>query len=599
MNQKPVTDAAQKVLPAGLVPIAVGVTGHRDVYPEHVDVLKDSIRQQLQAFSAAHPQTPMVFLSALAEGADRIAAEVALELGWYLGAVLPFAQQEYEKDFTAKESLDAFRGLLSKACFTWHAPDQSDLAEKLGGNARDFGYRAAGLYIARHSQILMALWDGGSERKTGGTTDVVMTFREGKSELESGLDSISLPDTGIVWHILTPRLQNNVPIPYEEVGACQTLYPEPVKMPSTGELERWETIWQRIDEFNADAEVCYAERGEGVQRSLGYLGADKVAGQDAAADRAAALFAVADAMAIRNQQSWFAYFRQFVGIAAVVVVFEQLYSGVFFKPIWMLATVLIALLGYGLLMVMRKKCVEKNYLDYRALAEACRVQHFWKLAGIERCAAAGFLRGQRDELEWLRQALYTTQLVSGCAVYKPEGNAKNRAQHVTKHWVDDQKKYFTGVAQEGKTGKAELNQQKSAKWSALSRRFFVLAIVIMLTMAALHTYFLFANPAHSALTKLPYMVVAYSLALAAGGLAIGYSENQGHSENARRYRRMGLAMYIAGEKLHALQADSASSHKFSEIDTQEIFKALGHEALAENSDWLILRRDRPANVPIG
>ena len=39
------------------------------------------------------------FVSPLADGADQIAAEVALELGFSLHAVLPFERDDYRRDF--------------------------------------------------------------------------------------------------------------------------------------------------------------------------------------------------------------------------------------------------------------------------------------------------------------------------------------------------------------------------------------------------------------------------------------------------------------------------------------------------------------------
>ncbi len=57
----------------------------------------------------------MRLVSALAEGADRMAAQAALDLGERLEVVLPFAQKEYERDFETAESRQEFRALLGRA----------------------------------------------------------------------------------------------------------------------------------------------------------------------------------------------------------------------------------------------------------------------------------------------------------------------------------------------------------------------------------------------------------------------------------------------------------------------------------------------------
>src|SRR5439155_9689390 len=64
-------------LPA--VPIVLGVVGHRDVRPEDREILKQELKKVFQQFRDEYPHTPLVLLSALAEGADQLAAEAALE----------------------------------------------------------------------------------------------------------------------------------------------------------------------------------------------------------------------------------------------------------------------------------------------------------------------------------------------------------------------------------------------------------------------------------------------------------------------------------------------------------------------------------------
>ena len=63
-------------LPA--VPIVLGLVGHRDLRPGDRDVLKQRLNEIFRQFRDAYPHTPLVLLSALAEGADQLAAEAAL-----------------------------------------------------------------------------------------------------------------------------------------------------------------------------------------------------------------------------------------------------------------------------------------------------------------------------------------------------------------------------------------------------------------------------------------------------------------------------------------------------------------------------------------
>ena len=98
-----------------LIPLVLGVTGHRDLRPEDRDRLKDKVRSVLQDLQTEFARRPLLLLSPLAEGADRLVAEVALELGAELIAPLPLPREEYEKDFETEASRSEFAHQLGQA----------------------------------------------------------------------------------------------------------------------------------------------------------------------------------------------------------------------------------------------------------------------------------------------------------------------------------------------------------------------------------------------------------------------------------------------------------------------------------------------------
>ena len=61
--------------------LTIGVTGHRDIPSEDVTVLKAVIKSQFLDLKATFKDTPLLVLSGLAEGADRLVVEVAHEMG--------------------------------------------------------------------------------------------------------------------------------------------------------------------------------------------------------------------------------------------------------------------------------------------------------------------------------------------------------------------------------------------------------------------------------------------------------------------------------------------------------------------------------------
>src|SRR4051812_36996406 len=85
------------------VDLRIGITGHRWISPEdgHVRRLISEaiieLARNIPDQSLVATATGVTLVSALAEGADRIAAHVALDLGARLEVVLPLHQREYEE----------------------------------------------------------------------------------------------------------------------------------------------------------------------------------------------------------------------------------------------------------------------------------------------------------------------------------------------------------------------------------------------------------------------------------------------------------------------------------------------------------------------
>ncbi len=85
----------------GRVPIMVGATGHRNVDAKDAKLIA-ALKAQCALLRERYEHSPFVILSALAEAADRLVAQIAMEeLSADLIAVLPMPQQEYERDFAA------------------------------------------------------------------------------------------------------------------------------------------------------------------------------------------------------------------------------------------------------------------------------------------------------------------------------------------------------------------------------------------------------------------------------------------------------------------------------------------------------------------
>ena len=97
------------------VPLVIGVTGHRDLRTQDVPLLEREVAAiitRLQRdYIGEDVETPLILISALAEGADRVVARVALALDVRLIAPLPLPVAEYRRDFPGSQALNNVSGL--------------------------------------------------------------------------------------------------------------------------------------------------------------------------------------------------------------------------------------------------------------------------------------------------------------------------------------------------------------------------------------------------------------------------------------------------------------------------------------------------------
>ena len=103
--------------------------------------------------------------TALATGADQIAAVCARSSGYFVRALLPFEPREYRKDFASGEELDSFEQALSAADEIVALPgDRADV---------DNAYVLVGKSLVDTADLVVAIWDGEKGRGPGGTAHVV------------------------------------------------------------------------------------------------------------------------------------------------------------------------------------------------------------------------------------------------------------------------------------------------------------------------------------------------------------------------------------------------------------------------------------------
>lgn len=141
----------------------IGVSGHR-----HFNDLASVTATTMTVLDRLLERAPTAtIISSLAEGADRLVAELVLgHLDATLEVILPMPTDDYLDDFASQNSTQQFHALLRRATSVV-------VVEQLPGDSRPARYERAGRALVDSCDILVALWDGYPSRGQGSTADVI------------------------------------------------------------------------------------------------------------------------------------------------------------------------------------------------------------------------------------------------------------------------------------------------------------------------------------------------------------------------------------------------------------------------------------------
>ena len=569
-----------------LLPIIIGVTGHRDLRSEDIPQLEFKVREIFEELRKNYPHTPLQLLSPLAEGADRLVARVGLEFNVKLIVPLPVPQEEYERDFHTPESKHEFKTLFQQAdtYFELSLAEGNTLDSiRRDPDSRNRQYAQNGKYIASHSQILIALWDGMVTELIGGTSNVVR-FKMGAPDLHTLQEPLDLIDCGPVYHIVTPRKSNLYP--KGEVYSIHKRFP--VDDPDADTV--YTRILERVDQFNEDALSFLENRKAAIKKSR-----DKLLPHDQETNIPPICrsilnhYAIADALAIFNHRKRKRTMTGLFGLGVLAVGF--LTTSHALEASWILLFYLGSfLLAYCWHQLAKGNNYQNKHLDYRILAEGLRVQFFWKMAGIEEDVVKHFLNKQRNELEWIRNAIRSCNIPVTNELDIHQGIEQKTIAYklVREYWVYSQQKFF------------EKNADRDLKKIARQNSQMKLLLTIGFGLAAVVIFYdLFCtisctdkNKIYEDIWSKIMMVLIHVMPMVAAAI-VGYAEKMAVSEQAKQYFRMNNLLKRAVQYLDEYLQEKDF------IKAEKLLLDLGDEILAENGDWLLLHRERPMEVPMG
>jgi hypothetical protein len=555
-----------------VTPLIVGVSGHRDLRPEDLPTLEAAVDECFARLAARYPATGPVVLTGLAIGADELVASRARAAGLPYIAVLPMPREAFADDFAGEEREALERSLAAAAAVIELPYLGAHSAATLRGNvaARAEQYESLAVFLATHSMIVLALWNGKKIEALGGTSRVIDLAVAPASDA----DAPATPRV-YLYHIATPRLS--------DVGATF-----PIAAPALPPDDAVLLALDEIDGWNGQAAALERERDESPGAPF-----------DATLCRRA--FALADELAIRDQARTHRAIDSVYWLTLVASTALTIYGDLadlspdYARPLAALSLVfLLATLGAAWTVYRLHVGENQNrFHDYRTLAEGLRVQQAFLDAGAGANAALYYGSKHRVEMDWIRRVVSAAFVLSSAAPggANRAGPTVENLLAVDRSWIAAQRDYLTRAA-----ARNERASQRSNRIALVWLRVSIAAGVLvacdgavrLTTGVGIGSVFHLSDSVFKAVSL---SLLGWPASLAA--LAKGRSTLRGYGQTARRFHAARKLFDATSLRLHRLLETPTPANVDRGAD---VIVELGREALAENGDWLLAQRDRPLEI---
>ena len=560
---------------AAMAPLVIGVTSHRNIAAHEVEGIRRRVRELFIQLQQDFPDLPLLVLSPLAEGGDQLAAQEALECGARLIAPLPLPRTLYAADFQDAAALDTFDVLCAQAQVIElpMLPGHSTEAILRDGIERDRQYAQAGMFVARHCHLLLAIWDGKPSDRMGGTAQTVDYYLTGV--LPGGIERrrraqrwLAGGDERLACHLVCSREAPDGP-PEAPLQPGQIIWRTPgaiseadAPMPAA-----FRHVFARANEFNLDAEKY---RGAIMAADVEI---DSRHGAQACPGTAA-LFRAADWLAVHFRKRVLLGLRIIYTAAALMGIAFTAYDNLPAQDDMLYVFLLLFAVGVVTSGIARRRAWHRKYLDYRALAEGLRVQCYWHRAGLSLTADPEFahdslMQKQDIELGWVRNLMRSAGLAEGAHPAQVDPAAM---QAVIDDWIGDEQRGELGYYRR-RSGQRERTHHVNEAIGAIC----LLAAILISVFMAIFLHQLSAD----AKNDLIVVMAVFSIIAA---VREAYSFRKADRELIRQYRFMTR---VFGDARKALQRTRNIAEQ------REILRALGEAALAEHVEWAVMHRQRP------
>jgi len=575
----PVTGGARRTAQRGFaVPLVVAVSGHRDLLPAEMPRIRQLVREFLCELRDTCPDRVVAVMSALAEGADRLVAQEALELGMPLTVLLPMAAELYAEDFPSAESRAEFERLCAAAVDVFElpiTPGNTPASVAGAGPNRSRQYAQLGVFLCAHCHVLLALWDGKPSDRLGGTAQVVRFHHDDvmpgyTPQAASNRLVLTDDESDLVYHIVCSR---NRP----DGAPAEGLQPLDASWFTTDDRQprvrtmpvRHRQVFARANDFSRDA-LAHAAAIESGKYPL--LTPEQAASMPAGLRDIDQVFCAADWLAVHFQKRVLLALRATHVCVLLMGVAYVSYTDMIADRWLLLALLALMLFASGVNLLARRGDWHRKYLDYRTLAEGLRVQFYWAAAGVtsgnvSKFAHDNFLQMQDPDLGWIRNVMRVAGME--CDVrpnLDPDG-----VGFAIREWLGD-----AGSGQLGYFGRKGAERLRKHRDTQKLGRFGLWG------SAATLFVLLFVGAGVPEEVRSP-LVFAMGLVLLGVGVRQSYAQSTAESELIKQYEFMHRIFHNARRRIDAVVDDA---------DRRRILKLLGDAALEEHAEWILMHRER-------
>jgi hypothetical protein len=576
-------------------PFVVGVTGHRDLSPDNLPQVREALGAILHELKERLPESTMRIKTGMAAGADLLAVQTALELGFGVDAVLPMPLADYSADFDS-DSLAQLRKLLAHPQISCaelpFTAQEADAAAAAGMSLRDARYSVLTQTLSRSCSLLIALWDGESSILPGGTGDTVLRYLGVRSDrnkddvrlqfLDAAKDP-ELPARLVYWIPVVRAGAEPAPeggSPCFLAGLSDNTLLRLTEVPRQLDVHLWS-----LNEYNSeyrDYSIGWRWHRRPVPDSL-IAGLPRTVAVNArdrpTLERIDLQYGKADALALYFQRRSDRLFAFFNLVAFVMGVAYLTYEKFFRTRALLFAYLLILMASAGLYYVLHERRWFAKHLMCRALAETLRVKFYLRLASGEDLVDAEEVLAlshvnRFHGFGWIGHVLIP--LAS-----PPVGGEPTRAtdqEDGVGRWIEEQRQYFVRKV-------AQLHRSAMrTKW--LKRTLFAIIIIVVLTMLAL---------GEAAGYRLMGEISAEKvLAFVIGFIAVTLAAWELH-QNKMAARE--LLWQYRNQLKHFARAHLQLTRTVGSSRRREILAELGKDSLMESYLWTIHRFHREHEPP--